>query len=192
MSIFRVKLNNLTQGSLDLDPNVPGSAINPSLQRTVTVSGPKGVRRQLKDGDEFTDCNYWKQFSYPQVSKEDAFIEVVFDDGSFYSPMPGENNFPRVYTINVDDGSSYNENIVDVLGDNGGFAKFVQIHNFSTGGAIKIKVNGSVNAVFDLDQGAIQQFNSGDMNISKLQFHNDSGTDSTVQIILSVISEPKS
>lgn len=192
MSIFRVRLSNLVQGNLDLNPNEPGSVLNPSTQRTVLVAGPRGVRRQLKDGDEFSDCNYWKQFAYPQVSKQEAFIEVVSDDGSVYSPVPEENNFPRVYTINVADGSSYENNVVDILGDNGGFAKFVQINNMSASGALKVKINGSSNAIFDLGEGSIQQFNSGDISISKLQFRNESGTSSTVQIILSVISTPKS
>jgi len=192
MSKFRVKLNNLKQGNLDLDPSTQGLVSDPSLQRTILVPGPKGIRRQLRDGEEFEDCNYWKQFAYPQVSQEESFIEVVEDDGSVYSSIPEENNFPRVYTLNVDDGTSYEDNVVNILQDNGGFAKFVQIHNFSSGGSVRVKINSVNNAVFDLEQGSIQQFNSGDMSIGKLQFHNESGTNSTIQIILSVISTPKS
>lgn len=187
MSTFRVKLNNSYRGGLDL-----GSEASPSVQRTVYVPGPRGIRRQLKDGDTFTDCNYWKQFAFPQVSELDAFIEILSDDGSTYSTIPEENNFPRVYTLSILDGSSYEDNVVDINGDNGGSAGFVQINNFAIGGPVKIKINGIGNAVFDLEQGSIQQFNNGDVNINKLEFQNDSGTNATVQIILSVLSIPKS
>lgn len=193
MSIFKVKLNNRYRGSLDIDPgSASGSVLDPSIQRTMYVAGPKGIRRQLKDGETFTDCNYWKQFAFPQVSQENAFIEVVYDDGSVYSDVPGENNVPRVYTLNVEDGSSYENNVIDVLGDNGGSAGFVQIHNFASGGAVKVKINGISNAIFDLDEGSIQQFNNGDINITKLEFRNESGSDSTVQVILSVLNLPRS
>ena len=109
-----------------------------------------------------------------------------------YSSIPEENSFPRVYTLEVDNGTSYEDNAVNILQDNGGPAKFVQIHNLSSGGSVKVKINSINNAVFDLEQGSIQQFNSGDMSIGKLQFHNESGADSTIQIILSVLSIPKS
>lgn len=193
MSIFKVKLNNKYRGNLDIDPgSASSSVLDPSIQRTMYVSGPKGIRRQLKDGDTFTDCNYWKQFAFPQLSQEDAFIEVVYDDGSVYSDIPGENNVPRVYTLSVEDGSSYEDNVIDILGDNGGAAGFVQIHNFASGGAVKVKINSISNAVFDLDGGSIQQFNNGDINITKLEFRNESGSDSTLQVILSVLNLPRS
>lgn len=192
MSTFRVKLNNTRKEGLDLNPEVPGSVMDPSIQRTMYVAGPRGIRRQLKDGEEFVDCNYWKQFAYPQVPENEAFIEVVYDDGSIYSSIPEENNLPRVYTIEVLNGTSYSENSINIFEDNGGPAGFVQIHNFAEGGSVKIRINGSNSAVFDLDQGSIQQFNNGDIKITKLEFHNDSGSDSTVQIILSVLNYPKS
>ena len=189
MSTFRVKLNNSYRGGLDL---FEGAKLEPSIQRTMYVTGPRGIRRQLKDGDVFTDCNYWKQFAYPQVNEQDAFIEVLSDDGSIYSPIQEENNFPRVYTLSVADGSSFEDNVVDVYGDNGGPAGFVQINNFASGGSIKVKINGISNAIFDLEEGSIQQFNVGDISISKLEFSNNSGTDANVQIILSVLNVPKS
>lgn len=192
MSKFRVKLNNSKQGKLDINSGAETNIDSLSLQRTIFVPGPRGIRRQLKDGDEFEDSNYWKQFAYPQVSKEEAFIEVVEDDGSIYSQITEENNFPRVYTVSVLDGSSYENNTINIVEDNGGFAKFVQIYNFDSGGAIKVKLNGLNNAIFDLEKGAIQQFNNGDISISKLQFHNDSGENSNVQVILSVVSVSKS
>jgi hypothetical protein len=189
MSTFRVKLNNTYRGGLDV---FGGVELEPSIQRSIYVQGPRGIRRQLKDGDVFTDCNYWKQFAYPQMSEQDAFIEVVSDDGSVYSTIQEENNFPRVYTLSVEDGSSFEDNVVDVYGDNGGAAGFVQINNFASSGPVRVRMNNISNAVFDLEQGSIQQFNLGDVSISKLEFSNESGTNSTVQIILSVLNIPKS
>jgi hypothetical protein len=183
MSTFRVKLGNASNPELGSDP---------SIQRTMYVSGPRGIRRKLKDGETFTDCNYWKQFAYPQVPADEAFIEVLVDDGSLYSSILEENNVPRVYTLSVDNGTTYEQNKVDILEDNGGAAGFVQIHNFTGGGLVQVRINGMLNAVFNLDEGSIQQFNNGDISITKLEFHNESGIDSTVQIILSVLNTPKS
>lgn len=195
MSLFRVSLNNIGQGTLDLDPSilVPlNTEMEPSIQRTIYVTGPKGVYRKLKDGDTFTDCNYWKRYAFPQVSSTDAFIEVLEDDGSVYSDIPEENNFPRVYTLNVGNGSTYEDNIIDILGDNGDAAQFVQIHNAVGGGVVKVRLNGTANAVFDLDAGSVQLFNYGDLSVTKLEFHNESGEDTVIQTIISVRSKPKS
>jgi hypothetical protein len=67
MSVFRVKLQNVDQGKLDINP-VTSAAFTTSKQRTIYAMGPKKVNRKLADGDTFTDCNYWKRFAYPQVS----------------------------------------------------------------------------------------------------------------------------
>lgn len=195
MSVFQVSLNNVDQGILDLNPSilVPlNTEMEPSIQRTIYVTGPKGVYRKLKDGDTFTDCNYWKRFAYPQVTLRESFIIVLEDDGSIYSDIPEENNFPRVYTLNVNDGTTYENNIINILSDNGGAAQFVQIHNLSGGGDIKIRLNGVANAIFDLESGNTQIFNYGDLTVTKLEFHNDSGDNSIVQTIVSIRSVPKS
>ena len=195
MSVFQVSLNNINQGQLDLNPSVlviPNTEMSPSIQRTIYVQGPRRIYRKLKDGDTFTDCNYWKRFAFPQISQDQAFITVVSDDGSVYSDIPEENNFPRVYTLNVDDGTTYEDNIVDILLDNGGPAQFVQIQNMAAGGSVKVRINGTANAVFDLDTNNIQQFNYGDISISKLEFHNESGENSIIQTIISVRSVPTS
>ena len=193
MSVFQVVLNNVSQGSLDLNPSVlsPYAQMDPSVQRTIYVSGPGRIYRNLKDGDTFTDCNYWKRFSYPQVSQQDAFIAVVTDDGSVYSDIPEENNFPRVYSLTVDDGSTYDDNLIDILGDNGGPAQFVQIHNIGTGD-VSIRINGIANAVFSLESGNTQVFNYGDITVTKLELSNSSGNSSSVQTIISVRSVPTS
>ncbi len=102
MSVFRVKLNNVDQGRLDLDPSTHsagagygqlGDAFGVSKQRQVYVMGPKKINRLLSDGETFSDCNYWKRFAYPQVSYEQAIVEVVSDDGSVYSDVEEENTF---------------------------------------------------------------------------------------------------
>jgi hypothetical protein len=84
MSTFKVKLTQGDQGNLDT--NLVSSN---SIQRSVYVMGPHKTNRLLKDGTTFTDSNYWKRFAYPQVSKEQAIVEVVSDDGSVYVDGPG-------------------------------------------------------------------------------------------------------
>ena len=162
MSVFRVKLNNAQQGTLD------GS--NPSKQRTVYVMGPKKINRKLTDGQTFTDSNYWKRFAYPQVPLDQAIVEVVTDDGSVY--VDGEDtSAPRTYDKTVAGGSAYAANVIDIVGDTGGPATFCQItHNGTAGQITKVKLNGSANAIFDLNYGDTQVFDKGDIAISKIEF----------------------
>jgi len=197
MSIFKVVLNNAAQGYMDLnpttaDPNAYGSTgveIQPSIQRTVYVTGPNGVHRKLKDGDQFTDCNYWKRFAYPQLPLDQAFIQVLSDDGSVYSDVSEENNYPKVYNLDVDNGTSYAANVVDILGDTGGFAIFVQIANQGST-PVKIRLNGVTDAIFDLGSGETQVFNHGDLTITKLEFANtvSGGSTTTIQVLVSIKS----
>jgi hypothetical protein len=167
MSVFQVKLD--------------------SIQRTLYVAGPDMVTREFKDGDTFTDCNYWKRFAYPQLPLEEAFIKVISDDGSIYSDVKEENNFARVYTIIVDDETDYEDNIIDIYEDNGAAAQFVQIHN-SGDGDIKIRINSSTNAILDLASGSTQSFNQGELSVTMLEFKNQSGTNTTVQVLVSIKS----
>lgn len=187
MSVFRVKLNNNAQGLLD---TVSGSQQSTSIQRTVYVMGPKKINRKLKDGDTFTDSNYWKRFAYPQVSYADAIVEVVSDDGSVYSDVESENTFPVVYTKTVAAGSAYTANVCDILGDYGAPATFTQIsHNGSAGQVAKVKLNGSSSAIFDLEYGDIQTFDSGDLQITKIEFdRTTSGAAGslTIQVIVAI------
>jgi hypothetical protein len=170
MSVFRVKLNNVGQGLLDVN-GATGVQMSTSYQRTVYVMGPKKINRKLKDGDTFTDSNYWKRFAYPQVAYADAIVEVVTDDGSVYSDVESENTFPVVYTKSVAAGSAYAANVCDILVDNGAPATFCQIsHNGSAGQVAKVKLNGSSNAIFDLEYGDTQVFNSGELQITKIEF----------------------
>lgn len=200
MSVFRVKLNNVNQGRMDLDPSTAsaisggdftdlGSQFTTSKQRTIYVTGPNRTYRKLKDGDTFTDCNYWKRFAYPQVALSEAFIEVVTDDGSVWSDVSSENTFPKVYDLTVVAGSDFEDNVVDILGDTGGHAVFVQIANQGST-AVRVRINGVADAIFDLAASETQVFNSGDLAVTKLEFLNvvSGGSDSDIQVLLSVKS----
>jgi hypothetical protein len=187
MSVFRVKLNNSAQGALDINPSTL-LEFSTSIQRTIFVTGPKRIYRKLTDGDTFTDCNYWKKFAYPQVPYDQAFIEVVTDDGSVYSEVEEENNYPQVYDLTVLDGSAFAANVCDIIGDTGAAANFVQINNTAGGGDVRVKLNGLAGAIFDLNAGDTQVFNYGDLAVTKLNFDNNSGSDADVQVIVSIKS----
>lgn len=194
MSVFRVKLNNNAQGLLDkrFDSNVEGdhgSQFATSLQRTIYVAGPGKTYRKLFDGDTFTDCNYWKRFAYPQVPLSEAFIEVVTDDGSAYSDNASENTYPKVYNMLILQGTAFEDNVIDILGDTGGYAVFVQMANQGSSG-VRVRLNGVTDAVFDLGASETQVFNSGDLQVSKIEFVNNvsGGTTADVQVLLSVRS----
>jgi hypothetical protein len=187
MSVFRVKLNNSAQGALDINPSTL-LEFSTSIQRTIFVTGPKRIYRKLTDGDTFTDCNYWKKFAYPQVPYDQAFIEVVTDDGSVYSEVEEENNYPQVYNLTVLDGSAFAANVCDIIGDTGAAANFVQINNTAGGGDVRVKLNGLAGAIFDLNAGDTQVFNYGDLAVTKLNFDNNSGSDADVQVIVSIKS----
>jgi hypothetical protein len=200
MSVFKVKLNNASQGQMDLNPSTAtpisggdtsdlGSQFSTSIQRTIFVAGPNRITRKLKDGDTFTDCNYWKRFAYPQMALSQAFIEVVTDDGSVYSDNVEENTFPIVYDLSVDAGTDFQDNVVDFLTDTGSVAVFTQIHNQSSE-TVRVRINGATNAVFDLTNGETQIFNNGDLTISKLEFLNtvSGGSPADIQILASIRS----
>lgn len=188
MSVFRVKLNNASQGLLDIDSSA-GAQFSTSIQRTIYVAGPGRTYRKLADGETFTDCNYWKRFAYPQVTLEQAFIEVVTDDGSVYSDDASSNTYPKVYNMLVNQGTDYADNVVDILGDTGGYAVFVQIANQGST-AVRCRINGVADAVIDIDASETQVFNSGDLSVSKLEFVNNvsGGTTADVQVLVSVRS----
>ena len=76
MSVFRVKLNQGNQGTLDINP-ATGVEFSTSVQRTMFVTGPNGKIREIADGTTFTDCNYWKQFAVPAVSVDDASSKLL-------------------------------------------------------------------------------------------------------------------
>lgn len=196
MSVFRVKLANGNQGNLEINP-VTGLPFTTSVSRTINVTGPRRIQRQLKDGETFTDSNYWKRFAYPQVSKEDAFIEVVTDDGSVYSDVESENVYPVIWTPGasglIASSKTYTDTnmSLDIVATYGGPAVFVQIQNMDSSNAVKVKLNGSTSAILTLQANSTQIFNSGDLVISKIEFDNSfSGAAQVdyVEVLLSVKS----
>jgi hypothetical protein len=196
MSVFRVKLNNAINGSMDVN-SLTGVQNTTSIQRTMDVVGPNLIQRHLVDGQTFTDCNYWKQFAYPQVTLADAFIEVVTDDGSVWSKDSDDNVYPVVWlpgtagVIGAGAGPSGTNMALDIISTYGGPAKFVQIKNNDGSHSVKVRLNGSTSAVFTLDTSSTQIFNDGDIVVSKIEFDNSaSGTSAvnSVEVILSVKS----
>lgn len=195
MSVFKVHLNYPTQqGYLDFNPATAspgflGDQMQPSKQRTMFVTGPNRIYRELFDGQVFTDCNYWKQFAYPQVDYQDAFIEVLVDDGSVYSNVPGENTFTKVlYPYAVNTGDTFATNFIDIVGTYGSVATFVQITNLGTTSPnqdITMELNGDVGAVMLLQAGDTQVFNSGDLTLSAIAFQGGAAN-TTLQIVLTM------
>lgn len=200
MSVFRVKLASSNQGMLDIDPTT-GVPFTTSQQRTIMVTGPNRIQRQLHDGQTFTDCNYWKQFAYPQTTLENAFIEVVDDDGSVYSSVSDENSFPVVWSPGADgvigagDSPEDDNMSLDIVATYGGPAMFVQIQNTDGSHSVKVKLNGSSSAIFTLDSSSTQIFNHGDLVVNKIEFDNSASGSSavtSVEVIISVKSLPTS
>lgn len=202
MSVFKVQLNNADQGLLDRDPTTGGQFAT-SKQRTVYIQGPGNIKRTLFDGDTFTDSNYYKRFAYPQVSLADAVLTVLSDDGSVYVDGPNGDSLGSATTLRVynlapvinsvvggdvdDEATGYAAgNVANIFEDTGGYAIFTQITN--TGDVtLKVKVNGSTNAIFDLVSGDTQIYNHGDLLIAKIEFGNESGsTVGEVQVQCSV------
>jgi len=183
MSVFKVQLNNIAQGRLDLDPTTDtsgtygqvGSPFAISKQRQIWVAGPNRRYRLLKDGDQFTDCNYWKQFAYPQTTLEKAFIAVVTDDGSVYSSNPDENTYTKGATVTLD--TSFATTVIDFVNTYGAPARFLSVQNLA-GSSINItgELNGDTNVTFTIAQGETMMFNQGDMMITMLRLKAASGT----------------
>jgi hypothetical protein len=174
MSVFRVKLQNVDQGKLDINP-VTSAAFTTSKQRTVYVMGPKKTNRKLADGDTFTDCNYWKRFAYPTASYENAFIEVVTDDGSVYSDVPSENTvgYGATFTLATTYSTTNTINFVTTYGQP---AHFIQVTNNDGAIAITGELNGDTNMLFVLTAGESQVLNTGDLAVTQIRLKSASGT----------------
>jgi len=196
MSVFKVKLQQGAQGALDKNPATMsygaiagqglGTPFVTSLQRQVYVMGPNRINRLLKDGDTFTDCNYWKQFAYPQTTLEKAFIEVLTDDGSVYGVAGGDTT-PVVYAGSLTYGSYVD---IDFVTTDGGPATFCQIENLETTGqadhTLLVTLNGA--ATFSLLPGTSQIFNSGDLAVTTLLIANTTSGNATTsyQVVAAV------
>jgi len=149
------------------------------------VSGPNGVYRELVDGSYFTDCNYWKRFAYPQVSRENAIVEVISDDGSIFSNDPSENTFPVV--TNVTTVTTSIVEAINYLTLYNSFASFIQISN-NGGDDVVCELNGLPSAQLTIPNGHTQTFNNGDLQITSLGFSATIGGSTSVQIIAGVKS----
>jgi len=199
MSVFRVKLNNMNQGQLDMNP-ATGAQFTTSIQRSIFVMGPGKSQRLLKDGDTFTDSNYWKRFSYPNVPLSEAFIEVVTDDGSVYNDADGNGgNYPVTWLPGaaadgiIVAGDTYDDTnmALDVVATYGGAAAFVLIENTDNANPVKVRLNGSTSAILTVAEASTKVFDNGDLVISKIEFDNSaSGASSVnkVQVILGIRS----
>lgn len=192
MSVFKVKLNQGPQGTLDINP-ATGLEFSTSVQRTMYVAGPNGKIREIADGTTFTDCNYWKRFAVPAVSSDDAFIEVLTDDGSIYSDIPSENNYPVVTSVTVHSDEVFADNVIDIAGDTGSYAAFVQMTNSGSAGTgdVLVKLNGNSSAILQLNGGTTQVFNAGDVSITQLAFQPQATGftgPANIEIIYSVMS----
>jgi hypothetical protein len=189
MSVFQVKLNNIAQGLLDIDPSTHplstgsaatygrlGTPFTTSKQRQIWVAGPNRRYRLLRDGDTFTDCNYWKQFAYPQTTYERAFINVVTDDGSVYSDIAEENVFTKGATEVLS--TSFADTVIDFVTTYGGPAKFLSVQNLDGSIAITGELNGDTNVTFKIAANETMMFNQGDLLITYLRLKSASGTPS--------------
>jgi hypothetical protein len=155
-------------------------------QRSVYIMGPNKVNRVLKDGETFRDSNYWKRFAYPQVPLEEAFIEVLEDDGIQYLDHES-NNYPKVYNLSAAANSDFQNNKANIFEETGGYAYFTQITNRSDSESIKVRLNKSTDAIFDLSAGNTQTFDAGDVSISSIEIKNESEENVDVQILVSIM-----
>lgn len=195
MSVFKVKLNQGDQGNLDVNP-ATGLEFATSVQRTMYVAGPNGKIREIVDGTTFTDCNYWKRFAFPAVSANEAFIEVLTDDGSVYSDIASENTYPVSDSLTITSGEDYDDNFIDILGDTGNHAQFVQMTSNGTASPdddVLVQLNGT--ATFTLVAGTTQVLNAGDVSVTSIGMKpvvSGFVGPVTVSLLYSVVSECKS
>jgi hypothetical protein len=193
MSLFQVQLQNLVQGRLDMDPSshplASGTTAQPALygalgspfatskQRQIYVAGPRRTYRLLKDGDTFTDCNYWKQFDVAYgCDASKAFIHTITDDGSVWSDVQDENTFGVGATVALT--TNLADTVIDFVTTYGQPARFLQVQNLDASIKITGELNGDTNLTFTLAGGATQVFNVGDLAITKLRLKAASGTPS--------------
>jgi hypothetical protein len=185
MSTFRVKLTqgDSRTGGGNLDENAQTNTY--SIQRTMYAMGPNKINRKLKDGDTFTDCNYWKRFAYPTVAYNEAFIEVVTDDGSPY--IDGQESlFTVTYSKSILAATTYTttNNIIDILTDYGGPAEWASIT--VTGHDVAVRINGSSTSTFTVSAGTSHTFNRGDALINKITIDNSTSGATTATVVVQV------
>lgn len=182
MSVFRVKLNNMDQGKLDLlaptaSPGL-GSQALVSSQRQAFIMGPGKCQRLMVDGETFTDCNYYKKFCVASSTNltgtnyENAILEIVTDDGNEWSDTEGGATQLTSTHLHVLASTDYAANEIDFITSYGGPAIFIQMENTSGADDVSVKINDRSAAIFTLGFGDTQVFNRGDLTINKVQFAN--------------------
>jgi hypothetical protein len=153
----------------------------------VSLPRPQGQgQRTFKDREVFEGSNYWKRYCSPSMPQKDAYLIIIEDDGTIYSEDDSENNQPFIVTKKVAAGSSYDDegNEIDLMKEQGTFATFVLIRNKNSSQEINVKINGSKNAILELDGNDEISFDKGDIPISKLNFDNSDGKEEVkLQII---------
>ena len=178
MSIFQVILAKFERGTTSREA---------FGQQSVSLPTPQNQgERTFKDREVFEGSNYCKKYCTPSMSQADAFLVIIEDDGTIYSEDDSENNQPFIVTKKVAVGSSYNDegNEIDLMKEQGTFATFVLIRNKNASQEINVKINGSKNAILELDGNDEISFDKGDIPISKLNFDNSDGKEEVkLQII---------
>ena len=159
-----------------------GTWTSDSVSRTIDVPGPNGKRRVLVDGTQFTDCNFYKQFTYPTTTYDRAFLEIVSDDGTVY--VPGTvGTFAKVVNLTITAGTTYtgDNNYINVLDTYGAVAKEAQVTVATD--EVNMKINSDANAIMVVAAGTTQVL---DFDINHLSFDNsESGASTaTVEILL--------
>lgn len=178
------------QGGLDEVAQTTGT----SIQRTAYIMGPNRINRKLTDGQQFTDCNYYKRYCAAPVgplTPDTAILTIVTDDGSVW--IDGQTStFPRVYDVTVPDNTTFAQNTalaIKVLSDNGGPAVFTQIT--VSGTSVQVRLNGLATAVQTIGTSAVQIYDKNDLQITLIEFQNSSlSTAATVEVVVAVEVQP--
>jgi hypothetical protein len=199
MSLFRVHLNTVTDGLMDTNPKTHLQN-KPSYQRTIYIMGPNRINRELHDGDEFVDCNYWQKFDYGQPG---GFIETVTNDGSVwndYTKTSSNIPYSKTFTVASNATTYLAANTANILSDTGSVSVYTRIINDADAltGSVIIGLNGTVGspvATFTLAGGTSMIFEVGDLSLSLIQVKNiaSGGVSSTIEIfsiVQSVINGP--
>jgi len=184
MSTFQVILTKLNRNTIS------GDALG---QRTVNLPTPEGPHKTFKDREIIEGPNYWKRYCSPSMPHGEAFLVILEDDGTIYSDNDSENTYPFIVSKKVAPGSSYEDegNEINLMKEQGTFATFALIRNKNASQEINIKINGSKNAILELDGNDEISFDKGDLPISKLNFDNSEGKEEVkLQIIFGLKYKP--
>jgi hypothetical protein len=180
MSVFQVRLNNINQGQLDINPNTvnvstgQGQQMQPSIQRTMFIQGPTGTFLRLRDGDVFTACNYWKRFTPENQGLENSAVVCLVDDGQPYSTGVAFSSSlaPYANTIASTDDPVYfgtSDFAAPGSGNSNTGATAQQLTIVATGGSATVVLNGDVNATFTLASAEMISFAQGEFSVSILE-----------------------